>query len=245
MEGQSSVPTPVPPAGSVPVAGWLPTTQGPSQRLVYDGRLGELYRIFIVNLLLALVTLGVYRFWGKTRMRRYLWSRLSYDGDRFEYTGTGGELFRGFLVVAAVLVVIAVCLGFADLFLTIVFDGDLLKVQLASSGISFVLYAVLAYLLLAGQYMALRYRLTRSRWRGIRGALAGSPWAYGATAFAWMLAVGASLGFARPVADVSLARMRLRNVFFGTAQAKLSPDSGTGGLYGPYVVSWLATVVGV
>jgi uncharacterized membrane protein YjgN (DUF898 family) len=44
------------------------------------------------------------------------------------------------------------------------------------------------------------------------------------------------------VADVSLARMRLRNLFFGTAQAKLDPDNGTGGLYGPYIASWFVMV---
>jgi uncharacterized membrane protein YjgN (DUF898 family) len=98
---------------------------------------------------------------------------------------------------------------------------------------------------MVGQYMALRYRLSRSRWRGIRAALTGSPWTYGVSAFAWLLAVGASLGFAKPVADVALARLRLRNLFFGTAQAKLDADRGTGGLYGPYVGSWFATAAAV
>ena len=35
---------------------------------------------------------AVYRFWGKTRVRRYLWGRVSFQGDRAEYTGTGREL---------------------------------------------------------------------------------------------------------------------------------------------------------
>jgi uncharacterized membrane protein YjgN (DUF898 family) len=243
MEGQSDIP-PVPPAGSVPSAGAVPIASGPVKRLTYDGRLGELYRIFLVNLGLFIVTLGIYRFWGKTRMRRYLWSRLSYDGDRFEYTGTGGEMFRGFLIVAGVLLVVGLMLGVSELVFATIFAGDPMKGQFASLGLTYLLYIVLGYLLLTGQYMALRYRLSRSRWRGIRGGLAGSPWAYGATAFAWMLAVGASLGFARPVADVSLARMRLRNLFFGTVQAKLDPDGGTGGLYGPYIASWFAIVFG-
>ena len=69
------------------------------QGFVYDGRLGEIYGIFIKNLLLGIVTLGFYRFWGRTNLRRYIWSRVSLRGDRFEYTGTGGELFQGFLIV--------------------------------------------------------------------------------------------------------------------------------------------------
>ena len=81
-------------------------TEGAPQRLSYDGQLGELYGIFFVNLLLGIITFGIYRFWGRTRYRRYLWSHTSYDGDRFEYTGTGGELFRGFVIAMGILVLL-------------------------------------------------------------------------------------------------------------------------------------------
>lgn len=245
MDGEASVPAPAAPAGSVPVAGRLPGAPGPSQRLIYDGRLGELYKIFLVNFLLGLVTLGIYRFWGKTRMRRYLWSHVSYDGDRLEYTGTGGELFRGFIVVAAVLLVLSLALAGKDLVLAVMFSHDPARGVLIGGGINLLIYVVFFYLLMVGRYMALRYRLSRSQWRGIRGGLAGSPWKYGISGFAWVLAIGASLGFAKPVADIALTRLQLRNVFFGTERAKLVPDSGTGGLYGAYVISWLATVAGL
>lgn len=43
--------------------------RAPEQRFAYDGRLGELYGIFFVNLLLTVLTFGIYRFWGKTRIR--------------------------------------------------------------------------------------------------------------------------------------------------------------------------------
>jgi uncharacterized membrane protein YjgN (DUF898 family) len=112
-------------------------------------------------------------------------------------------------------------------------------------GINLLIYVAFFYLLMVGRYMALRYRLSRSRWRGIRGGLTGSPWKYGIAGFAWTLAVGASLGFAKPVADIALARMQLRNVFFGTAQAKLTADDGARGLYVPYVVFWLAMAAGL
>src|SRR5215471_14672701 len=75
----------------------------PEPWLVYDGKLAELYRIFVPTLLLSIVTLGIYRFWGKTRIRRYLWAHTSFQGDRFVYADTGGELFRGFLFAALLL----------------------------------------------------------------------------------------------------------------------------------------------
>ena len=53
-------------------------------RPVYDGKLGELYAIYLRHLAMMLVTLGWSRFWGRTRIRRYVWNHLSVLGDRFE-----------------------------------------------------------------------------------------------------------------------------------------------------------------
>src|SRR6188508_1378499 len=54
-------------------------------RPTYDGRLSELYAIYFRHLVLMLVTLGWSRFWGRTRIRRYLWNHFAILGDRFEY----------------------------------------------------------------------------------------------------------------------------------------------------------------
>src|SRR5215813_13271495 len=137
------------------------------QRLIYDGQIGELYGIFFLNLLLGIITLGIYRFWGRTRYRRYLWSHTAYAGDRFEYTGTGGELFRGFLIAMAI-------------FVPLITGIAILQTALlpARPGLFFAIaapvYLLLIVLLSASRYTAVRYRLTRTRWRGIRGGLAGS-----------------------------------------------------------------------
>jgi uncharacterized membrane protein YjgN (DUF898 family) len=75
-----------------------------TQRLVYDGGLMGLYEIYLLNLVLTVITIGIFRFWAKTRIRRYVWSHVSFQGDRLEYTGTGGELFKGFLIVLGFIV---------------------------------------------------------------------------------------------------------------------------------------------
>ncbi|MFM7304801.1 MAG: DUF898 family protein, partial [Alphaproteobacteria bacterium] len=75
-------------------------TQVPS--LAYVTRPG-LERLVLRNLGLNLVTLWFYRFWAKTRWRRHIWSNISLLGDPVEYTGTGAEMFKGFLIALAVL----------------------------------------------------------------------------------------------------------------------------------------------
>ena len=76
----------------------------PRQALEYDGRIGELYGIFVVNLLLTIITIGIYRFWAITRWRRYFWSHMTFQDERFEYTGRGGELFLGLLMAFGILI---------------------------------------------------------------------------------------------------------------------------------------------
>ncbi len=80
----------------------LPTTVH-GGRLIVTARLGALFRIVYVNLILTILTLGIYRFWAKTKLRRYIWRHLMVGGESFEYTGTGKELLLGFLKAVLVL----------------------------------------------------------------------------------------------------------------------------------------------
>ena len=76
--------------------------------LQYDGTLGHLCGIWLINLFLKLVTLGIYSFLGNPPMRKYIVSSLRLFGERFEYTGTGGKLFSGFLKVVPIIIVISI-----------------------------------------------------------------------------------------------------------------------------------------
>ncbi len=73
-----------------------------SRTLAFYGRGGELFGVSIVNLCLTLVTLGIYRFWARVRVLRYLWSQTAFAGDRFAYHGTGKELLKGWLKAALI-----------------------------------------------------------------------------------------------------------------------------------------------
>ena len=53
---------------------------------------------------LLMLTLGIYRFWLTTDIRRFLWSNTELAGESFEYTGTARELLLGFLIAIAILV---------------------------------------------------------------------------------------------------------------------------------------------
>jgi len=213
--------------GSVPDSG-----SGRVQRPDYEGRAGEVAGIAVTNGLLGLVTLGFYRFWGKTRLRRYLWGRVGFDGDAFEYSGAGMELFVGFLVAIAILIP----LGILGSVVEFAFPAD--QTVLAVSGI--VQGLAIVFLVQFAIYRARRYRLTRTQWRGIRAGQTGSAVSYAFILLWWFVAVGLTLGLAYPVMRASMQRYRTENTWFGTEQ--FSFVGGAGPLFGRWLLAWLLLI---
>ena len=94
-----SAPAAPPPPPSAPAARepGPPWAGAEVHRLSFHGVGGTLFGIHIVNVFLTIVTLGIFYFWGKARVRRYLWSQMAIAGDRFAFHGTGREMLIGFL----------------------------------------------------------------------------------------------------------------------------------------------------
>ena len=76
-----------------------------SSVVVYTANTPKLRNLAIWTTLRTLLTLGVYRFWARTRTRRYFWSAVNVEGHGFEYTGKGVEKFLGFLIAVACLAI--------------------------------------------------------------------------------------------------------------------------------------------
>src|SRR5687767_706491 len=83
-------------------------------RLRYHGTGGSFFGLVLGNALLTLITVGVYSFWAKNKVREFHYSHTELDGDRFAYHGTGGELFSGYLKAMGVMLVLALVLGLAS-----------------------------------------------------------------------------------------------------------------------------------
>ncbi len=139
--------------------------QDRTQTLKFFGSGRTLFGMWIVNVLLTLVTLGVYYFWAKVKVRSYLLSQTEFEGDRFAYHGTGNELLVGGL--RAVIL-------FGVPFLILSYGPGLVGAGGVTLGVSsllasFIILAVPAF----ATVWALRYRLGRTSWRGIRFSFRG------------------------------------------------------------------------
>ena len=188
------------------------------------------WRLLIRGAFLLLVTLGIYRFWLATDVRRFLWSNTEIAGDGLEYIGTARELLLGFLIAIALLVPLNVVF-----FLSAFGSGWLSQM----SGLLALI--VLALLGQYAVYRARRYRLTRTVYRGIRFHQTGSAWRYAICAIFWWAMIAVTVGLAYPFAQASLERFKLRNTYYGDLQGRFV-GSGTR-LFFRGVLLWIVVVV--
>ncbi|MCC8978283.1 DUF898 domain-containing protein [Bradyrhizobium acaciae] len=179
----------------------------PPMPVAFSGSRKEFLRLVARGAGLELVTVGFYRFWLTTDIRRHLWSNTLIDGDAPEYTGRGKELLIGFLVALAIL--LPVYLGY----FLIGIEAEHLK--------AFASLPLVAFFYVFGQfaiYRARRYRLTRTVWRGVRFWMSGSGWIYALNASLWGLLVVITFGLALPWREAALERYKMRHSYYGDLQ---------------------------
>ena len=173
----------------------------------------DYWRLLSRGALLLIVTLGLYRFWLMTDIRRFLWCHTEIDGETLEYCGTPLELLLGFLVALAVLIPI-----YGSFFLAAL---DLGSIGQWSGLIGFV---GLGFLGQYAIYRARRYRLSRTIYRGLRFSQAGSAWLYALRALAWWVVTALTLGLAYPFQVASLERYKMRNTYYGNQPGRFAGD---------------------
>src|SRR6202165_2721648 len=164
------------------------------------GRGAAFWRLLARGAVMLMFTLGIYRFWLTTDIRRYLWSNTEIADESFEYTGTARELLLGFLIAISVLVPL-----YAAFFLLTLALGEIWS----SLGL-----VVLTFLGQYAVYRARRYRLTRTIYRGVRFHQTGSAWRYSICAVFWWTLIALSLGLAYPFAQSQLEHFKMRHTFF-------------------------------
>jgi uncharacterized membrane protein YjgN (DUF898 family) len=209
----------------------------PPERLnfTYVKRSG-LLKLTLVNLLLNIITLGFYRFWAKTNVRKHIWSSVHINGEPLEYTGTGMELFKGFLMVFFCLILPYILAVTAANFI----QGPNSPVAaLLQGGFFLVIYVLWGFAI----YKARKFQLSRTNWRGIRGTLVGNAMIYSLLYFGSIIAKSMSVGWATPVMNTVLAEQITNDMRFGDAAFKFKGRAGP--LYPTYALCWFLTLVAI
>ena len=205
---------------------------------VYKPGAGSLFGILITNALLGFVTLGIYRFWGKTRLRRYIWGRVRFLDEAFEYSGTAMELLIGFLIVVAILIPLVIAHSLVDFLLIDSLSSEEAVVgQMVSQSVALIVFF---FLIQVAIFRARRYRLTRTRWRGIAGAQSGSSLKYALLACGLIVLTALSLGLAYPFMSTTLERYKIGNTWLGTEGFSFTGQARA--LFPRWLLCWLFMV---
>ena len=169
-----------------------------SVRFLGDSR--AYWRLLVRGAALLMVTLGIYRFWLATDVRRFLWSNTEIDGDTLEYNGLATELLLGFLVAIAIMVPI-----YSLLFLGALEFGPTIGRPPARSGSCCSPCSAISPSTGRGA-IASRARCIR----GLRFSQRGSAWRLRRLALVWWVMIALTLGLAYPFAQASLQRFKMR-----------------------------------
>ncbi|MGD1870574.1 MAG: DUF898 family protein [Neomegalonema sp.] len=195
----------------------------------FTGETGSLFNIMFKGLLLTILTLGIYRFWMKTHLRRYYWGSTRLDGEPLEYTGKGVELLLGFLIAIFFLAIYLAVVNFGLSFASMAYWQGY-------EPAAFLSLLTLLPLIPYAKYRAQRYLLSRTRWKGVRFGLDLEAWAYTWRSLLWSLGSIVTLGLLYPLADFKLRQFITKRMTFGDQRFELTGKAG--GLYRGFIWVW-------
>jgi uncharacterized membrane protein YjgN (DUF898 family) len=162
----------------------------------FTGSASEYFRIWIVNTLLTIATLGIYSAWAKVRNKQYFYRHTSLDGSTFEYLADPVAILKGRLIAAAAL--------------GLLFGSQ--HYSLTAYGILIVLFVIATPWIIV---KSLAFNARNSSFRNIRFAFAGRPGeAFGAY-FGMVVLYMATCGLGYPYAEWRMTSFVVHRHLYG------------------------------
>lgn len=195
-----------------------------AQALIFSGRGAEYFGIWIVNLLLSIVTLGIYSAWAKVRRLQYFHRHTTLGGAAFDYHGDPRAILKGRVIGVMLLLAYHLSFEFSP-FLGI--------------AVAIVLAAVLPVLLMR----SLKFRARNTSWRGLRFAFDGDSRGAYSVFLMWPLLSVLTLYLLAPMWHQRMKRYQFDNARFGATRFRL--DVPVAAFYRIYGVLFLLILGGL
>ena len=190
-------------------------------RFEFSGDAREYFRIWVVNLALGIVTLGIYSAWAKVRSERYFYGNTRLAGEPFEYLAKPWPILKGRLIAAFVFAIYMIAAQLSW------------KLQI---GAALVIALGTPWLLVRGCAFRARY----SAWRGINFRFEPN---YRRAYVVYLLLgipVVLSLGLMYPYVKALQKRFFVEHHRFGGMPFDFRATAGQ--FYPPYLIAWGVTV---
>lgn len=196
--------------------------QHSTQPFHFSGNGGEYFRIWIVNIFLSLITLGIYSAWAKVRRNQYFYRHTHLDGAAFDYHGDPIVILKGRVVAFALFFAYSLAGQFSPTLAAVIF----------------LLILLVMPWLLAKSW---RFRLRNTSYRGLRFGFHGAYDAAYITFLLWPLFSAFSLGMLWPMAQQRITRYIRDNSAFGDQHFRF--EAGSGAYYRAYAAIFLMAIL--
>ncbi len=201
------------------------TTSQP--RLAFVGRGSQLFPIILVNALLTIITFGLYYPWAKAKKLQFMYSQTTLADHPFTFTGTGIEMFKGFVRAFVLLIGIIATAGYLQ------------YNQITNFGILLV-YGALLCLFPFAIHGGYKYRMAKTLWKGIRFGYTGDITELLKIYFTGIFLSIITFGIYSPWFVINLRTYLIGNIKFG--DAKFAYKGNGGELFGIIVGGYLLTI---
>jgi uncharacterized membrane protein YjgN (DUF898 family) len=168
------------------------------QKFKFTGTGSEYFRIWVVNVLLTVLTLGVYSAWAKVRRLQYFYRNTRLDNSTFDYHGKPGAILKGRVLAMFLLIAYKVAFELSTPF---------------AVGIAVLLVALVPWLLAR----SFRFKMVNSSYRGLRFRFAGSATDAYKMLSVFPLLAGFTVFFGWNVAVSDASRIGMGTVVLGVA----------------------------
>jgi len=183
-----------------------------SKRFKYFGQNGEFFIIFLKNMFLTFITLGLYYPWAKVEILKYHYQNTELEGNRFRFTGTGKEIFKGFIKVYIFFVLL-----YAIVFYAASTQNETLI--LTTMGLFYIILILLIPVAIHG---AIRYRASRSIYSGIHFKYLGNRGEFIKLFFSGLFLTILSFGIYGSWFQVKIRKYILGHLKFGNVDFKFN-----------------------
>lgn len=192
------------------------------QQFRFTGTGGEYFRIWIVNLVFTILTLGIYSAWAKVRRMQYFYRNTRLYESSFDYHGEPLAILKGRLIGLA---------------LFGAYYGAIKFMPMLGIAIGLLIAAIMPLLLVA----SFRFRLSNSSYRGLRFSFVGSLKSAYVNFLALPIATVFTLYLAAPLTHQQIKAYQHNNSRFG--QSNFSFSAGPGGFYKVYFFVFLQIIL--
>ncbi len=165
----------------------------------FQGNGGEYFRIWIVNILLTIVTLGIYSAWAKVRNAQYFYGNTELDGTRFAYLAKPLTILKGRILAVIVFVIYMIISNLYPI----------------AGGILGLLFMIAVPWIVV---RSLKFNMRMTAWRNVRFGFEGSVGGAAMTFIAWPFFGLLSLGLLFPMAIYKQMEYIIQNTRYGTAK---------------------------